>query len=283
MGHYRLGVMQGRLLPKYKGRYQAHPVAYWQDEFRLAAGLGLDLIEFILDFDDVEVNPLMSTSGLDAIRAVSRKTSVGVRTVCADYFMVAPFHKGTHASVSKSVQVLTTLVRNASSLGVTDIIIPCVDNSRLENENDLALFCKTVKPALALLEQHGINLSLETDLPPAPFNALLTRLGSPRIKVNYDTGNSASLGYDPAEELAAYGDKISDVHIKDRVKGGGSMVLGTGDTDFDRFFHALQKTRFSGPFIMQAFRDDEGVEIFKKQLAWLRPKLEDWSRERSAA
>ena len=42
------GVMQGRLLPKYKGRYQAHPVNYWQDEFRIANEIGLDCIEFIL-------------------------------------------------------------------------------------------------------------------------------------------------------------------------------------------------------------------------------------------
>ena len=35
-----LGVMQGRLVPKYKGRYQAHPVNYWQSEFQLAANIG---------------------------------------------------------------------------------------------------------------------------------------------------------------------------------------------------------------------------------------------------
>ena len=29
----QVGVMQGRLLPKYKGRYQAHPKDTWQDEF----------------------------------------------------------------------------------------------------------------------------------------------------------------------------------------------------------------------------------------------------------
>ena len=50
----KLGVMQGRLLPKYKGRYQAHPVGYWQDEFPIAAGLKLDLIEFIFDYNEWE-------------------------------------------------------------------------------------------------------------------------------------------------------------------------------------------------------------------------------------
>ena len=44
-----IGVMQGRLLPKYKGRFQAHPKDTWHDEFALANSLGLDLIEFIFD------------------------------------------------------------------------------------------------------------------------------------------------------------------------------------------------------------------------------------------
>ena len=41
--------MQGRLLPKYQGRYQAHPKDYWRDEFKIASSIGLDCIEFILD------------------------------------------------------------------------------------------------------------------------------------------------------------------------------------------------------------------------------------------
>ena len=49
----KIGIMQGRLLPKYRGRYQAHPVGYWDKEFPIAAKLGLDSIEFILDFNNV--------------------------------------------------------------------------------------------------------------------------------------------------------------------------------------------------------------------------------------
>src|SRR5262249_31722578 len=95
----------------------------------------------------------------------------------------------------------------------------------------------------------------------------------------YDTGNSASLGYDPAEELAAYGSVITDIHIKDRKLGGGSVALGTGDTDFKRFFTALLQCDYQGPFVMQAYRDDEGLAIFRKQLDWIRPWLEQWANE----
>jgi len=51
--------MQGRLLPKFQGRYQAHPKGFWQKEFEIAKEIGLDCIEFILDFNDAEDNPLI--------------------------------------------------------------------------------------------------------------------------------------------------------------------------------------------------------------------------------
>ena len=43
-----IGVMQGRLLPKYKGRYQAHPVNTWHKEFEIAEKLNMDPIELRL-------------------------------------------------------------------------------------------------------------------------------------------------------------------------------------------------------------------------------------------
>ena len=41
-----IGIMQGRLLTKYKGRYQAHPLGYWQKEFSVANRFSLSNIEF---------------------------------------------------------------------------------------------------------------------------------------------------------------------------------------------------------------------------------------------
>ena len=51
INNLKIGVMQGRLLPKYKGRYQAHPVGYWQEEFKIASLYNLYCIEFILDYN----------------------------------------------------------------------------------------------------------------------------------------------------------------------------------------------------------------------------------------
>ena len=47
------------------------------------------------------------------------------------------------------------------------------------------------------------------------------------------------------------------------------MFLGEGDADFDVFFEKLKEFNYQGIFIMQAYRDNEGIEIFKNQLNWL--------------
>jgi L-ribulose-5-phosphate 3-epimerase len=269
----KIGVMQGRLLPKYQGRYQAHPVGYWQDEFLIAQTLGLDCIEFILDYDDAEENPLLKDGGIDEIKSVIEKTGVTVNTVCADYFMEAPLHSEDHKASNLSQQILTRIINNTSELGVTDLVIPCVDQSSLDSSEATDRFVKRLIPIVEVAENMKINLSLETDLAPQPFVNLLKRFNSDRVTVNYDIGNSAALGYDPTEELDAYGDRITDIHIKDRPLGGGSVKLGTGKANIPDVLKLLEKFDYSGPFVMQAFRDEEGVSIFKEQLDWVKTYL----------
>jgi len=269
----KVGTMQGRLLPKYQGRYQAFPIGNWQDEFVVAQECGLDLIEFIFDFNDAEDSPLLKQGGIAEILEVSAKTGVSVQTVCADYFMEAPLHSISTKDSDNSFDVLDRLLQAAVTLNITDIVIPCVDQSRLDSEEAIDRFIRRMTKIIPKIEKENINLSLETDLAPQSFGALLDRLASKNITVNYDVGNSAALGYDPVEELDVYGDRITDIHIKDRVLGGGSVELGLGDVDFEKFFDKLSEFDYRGPFIMQAFRDEEGVYIFKRQLEWIKKYL----------
>ncbi len=79
--------------------------------------------------------------------------------------------------------------------------------------------------------------------------------------MNYDSGNSASLGYNVAEELAAYGQRLGSVHIKDRVKGGAIVPLGTGDADLPALFSVLDGLRYEGDFVLQVARGADGREV----------------------
>uniref|UniRef100_I2Q7K9 Sugar phosphate isomerase/epimerase n=1 Tax=Desulfovibrio sp. U5L TaxID=596152 RepID=I2Q7K9_9BACT len=271
-----LGVMQGRLLPKYQGRYQAHPAGYWRDEFSLAASLGLACIEWIVDTQDPWDNPLLLPDGPRSILAAARESGVAVNSVCADCFMEMPLHHPDPGAAAASAAILEALLPAVAAVGANCLVIPCVDASALAGRPQDADRLAAVLPPLAeRARAAGVRLALETDLPPWEFTALLGRLPD-SVGVNYDTGNSAALGFDPAEELAAYGLRLISVHIKDRLRGGLSVELGQGDTDFGGFFRALAPTEFAGPFILQAYRDDEGLAVFERQLAWLVAHMKDW-------
>ena len=51
--------------------------------------------------------------------------------------------------------------------------------------------------------------------------------------------------------------------------GGNSVFLGSGNANFNQFFKGLETYHYKGPFIMQAYRDEEGLKIFKRQLDWI--------------
>ena len=268
---YQFGLMQGRLLPRYKNRYQAFPVGYWEAEFYMAKTLGFDFIEWILDYNDAHLNPLLAN--LEDIKFICKDSNVGVRSVCADYFMEAPLHG---PDFEKSQSILKQIIKNCKELNIQDIIIPCVDQSSLTSELEITTFIKHITPSLRLAEELNIYINLETDLAPEPFLKLITQLNSPCIRVNYDSGNSSSLGYDIHKEFNTYGDLISVFHVKDRPFKDGSVLLGTGDVNFDIVSHLLYQNPHIEKITLQAYRYQDylkDVNGVKEQFDFFQNKL----------
>ena len=262
------GIMQGRLSAQTELGYQAFPWETWEDEFVSAIDRGLEHIEWVLDSWRLDENPILSeTSGV-----IERTTETGVKvvSVCADYLMDRPLD----ASDSGSWLVLSHLADAMQELGAQWLVVPCVDQSSLRTPSALARFASAADQLGDELTGTGIRVSLESDLGPAEFAALLTELDPEIFGVNYDIGNSAYLGYSPAEEFDAYGDRISLVHIKDRLFEGGSVPLGRGNADIPGVIERLREMKFNGPVTMQAFRDAPGLEVLDEQLCWLTPILE---------
>ena len=267
-----VGVIQGRLLPKYQGRYQCHPVGYWSEEFKIVAELDLDCIQFILNSDNIDMNPLSSAQGLEKINGLVNSSGVKVSSICADYFMEKPLHKISGKELLNAIEVLKKLVKSSKKIGSKSIVLPCLDNSSFSDLNEMKKFQELISDVIPIAEDLDINIALETDLDSATFSTLLEAIDSSNLTVNYDIGNSASFGHDVKEDFSAYGEKISDVHIKDRPLGKKSIRLGDGDANFEDFFKLMDNSYYSGPFIMETYRDEEGVNIFKQQLSWLREK-----------
>jgi L-ribulose-5-phosphate 3-epimerase len=262
-----LAVMQGRLLPPPPGRLQAFPGDDWRAEFERAASAGVGAIEWIYD---LEANPLDSDEGVREVRAAAAAHGVGVSSVCADLFMARPLAAGSAAERGEALERLSWLVGRAAAVAASHIVIPFVDDSALAADED-EVAAAQLEAAIPAARAAGVELHLETSLPPERFAALLARV--PEVGVTYDSGNSASLGYDAREELAAFGDRVRSVHVKDRVRGGGSVPLGEGDAELDLVFAELRRRGYAGTLVLQVARGVEGREV-----EWIRSLRDEVER-----
>ncbi len=253
--------MQGRLVPPEPQRFQSFPRRRWRDELALASAAGLDTIEWIYDAYGEDVNPLGSDSGVAELRQLCRDSGVSIESVCADWFMDFPLVGIDARTAQPRWQRLEWLMRRCAPLGINRIVVPFVDASRMRTEQDCSAVVEGINALGALIDATNVELHLEADLPPRDFAALLERLVHLRVKVNYDSGNSAALGYRPADEFAAYGVRVGSVHLKDRRLGAGTVPLGDGDADFAALFDALAALRYRGDFILQVARGEEGDEL----------------------
>jgi L-ribulose-5-phosphate 3-epimerase len=273
----RIGIMQGRLVPPIENRIQCFPRDRWADEIPAAQQAGLETIEWIYDLYGADVNPITTDAGIDQLKALCKKHSVQILSLCADYFMDKPLLRATAADVTERLQHLKWLLARCQSVGVKRVVLPFVDASRIDSEAEKAAVISALKDVLPLAEKLGVELHLETALNPADFAALLARIPHPMVKVNYDSGNSSSLGYKPREEFAAYGERIGSVHIKDRVLGGTTVPLGTGNANFKALVESLRAVKYSGDYILQVARGVPGDEV-----PWAKQNRAFWLKQLSA-
>lgn len=252
--------MQGRLVPPESGHFQSFPRERWRDEFALANSAGLDAIEWIFDAYGEDTNPIGSAQGIEEIRRLSATYGISVRSLCADYFMDHPFLRATRTQRTGLLKKMEWLLNQCARVGITRMVIPFVDKSRIESKEELYEVSDIVRELAPSAVANQVELHLETALPPLEFARLLNWCPDSHVRVNFDSGNSASLGYNAVEEFAAYGDRIGSVHIKDRLRGGGTVPLGKGNADLNLVFSGLANLGYQGDFVLQIARANPGDE-----------------------
>ena len=272
----RVGIMQGRLVPPEPGRFQSFPRTRWRDEFPLAAAANLEAIEWIYDEFGAGQNPIASDAGIAELGTLSGRYGVAVVSLCADYFMDRPIVRVTEEVLADLVARLYWLIERCHRAGIGRIVIPFVDAAKIETAEHEERVLALLQDVLPFAQLAGVEIHLETALGPAEFARFLARLPHPMLKVNYDAGNSASLGYRPQDELAAYGKRIVSVHVKDRLLGAGTVPLGTGNADLPALFAGLRRLGDRGDYVLQAARGDAGDEMSlgKCNAAFVRESIE---------
>jgi L-ribulose-5-phosphate 3-epimerase len=268
-----IGIMCGRMSPQIDNKIQIFPASSWKNEFTAASECGFDSIEWIFD---LQKNPVSDEQGLSEMKKLSAMHNVQINSLCADYFMEKLLFNVNESNLSKNIQTLQKLILNCHKLEIKILELPFVDLSSLKTRDEENQLVANLDKSISLAEKNDITITFETDLKPKRFVEFLKKFEHKNIAANYDTGNSAFLGYDVSEEISALGSWISNIHIKDRLLHGKTVDLGTGNTNFDLFFSELKKLNYKGELIIQGARNDsqEKPEITcKKYLGFVKQYL----------
>lgn len=254
----QIGFMQGRLCERVDGKIQAFPWRDWESEFPAASAIDLRLMEWTLDQERLHENPLMTTEGQKKIRTLCQQHNLSIPSLTGDCFMQAPFWKVDGQARAELQSDFLAIGHACASVGIRMMVVPLVDNGRLdtvEQENILVGFLLEQQSFLAQL---NLQVIFECDFTPTELARFISRLPAERFGINYDIGNSAALGFKPAEEFIAYGSRVVNVHVKDRMLGGTTVPLKTGSADFNAVFAYLAQKNYQGNFILQTARAAEG-------------------------
>lgn len=256
------GIMQGRLTRPNQGKIQSFPKKNWAKEFSLAKKLSFKFLEWTLDYEGLKTNPLMSLKNQIKIINLSHKNRIRIFSITGDCFMQKPFWKCKNVKTrQKLIGDLIMIIKSASALKIKYLILPLVDNGSIKNSEQEKILVRELMNIRAILKEKKIQILFETDLSPKKCFNFIRKFKSSSFGINYDTGNSASLNYNPVEEFREYGNYIKNIHLKDRKKFGSTVPFGQGNTNFKLIFKLCKKINFKGNFIFQGAREKSGEEI----------------------
>jgi L-ribulose-5-phosphate 3-epimerase len=255
----RIGFMQGRLSALVDGKIQAFPWNEWREEFPRAKALGIGRMEWTIDHERLRENPLTTESGRGAISRLARGNTIRIASLTGDCFMQAPFWKADGLAREALVADLDLVLASCAALRLEFVVIPLVDNGKIETAEQAEVLLRILLERSASLSKQGVRVVFESDLPPAELATFIGKFPREVFGINYDIGNSAALGFDCGEEIAAYAPRILNVHVKDRLRGGTTVPLGTGAADLAKAIRLIEQSGYSGQYILQTARatDDD--------------------------
>lgn len=256
-----IGIMQGRLSPPIGGRIQSFPVDTWRQEFLIARDVGLHCIEWVYDTETHNDNPLLSETGLGEIRHLSERSGIEIWSVCADYFRDSALIRVDGVTLEKRLQALRCVISQCHIAGIRRIMIPFVDSASVLTGDDFHQAIRTLRIVLPFAQVHNLVITLEMSLEPERYRDFLECVNHRALRVTYDIGDCASLGHDLAHEIKLLAPWLESVHVKDRLRSGTTVSLGTGNAAFGEVFATLASLNYRGPLILQCAREKAGNEI----------------------
>ena len=272
----RIGFIQGRLSDLVNNRIQLFPVKNWKAELKEASRNEIRTLEWTIDSETITENPLILPESIPEVIENINYFNVRIPSVTCDYFMENPPWLGGEEAVQAN---LKSIINGMHQIDSEILVIPLVDNSSIKDSSYTSYVVDYFKELEKHLVDSNVRVAFETDLPPDEFCSFIENFNHTRFGVNYDIGNSASLGFNPLEEFESYGQRIVNVHVKDRILNGTTVPLGEGNANFELVFELLVGSDYKGNYILQTARATDGNHA--ASIVKYSNQVIDWLEERT--
>jgi len=239
----KIGIMQGRLSEPTNGHIQEFPKR-WEKEFSILENYNLIGLEWLITKGCFSNNPIFKKPKEVAEYSV---TSICLDTLVDEKIINKEFLYDNLVFLCETITAFTS-IRN--------ITIPLLEASDMNDNIKREKFCILIKQ---IGESYpDIRFSFEAELECEKLQEIISLCQN--FYVTYDTGNITSCGLDHCEYINFFGNKINNVHLKDRTFSAETVEPLTGDTPFETIFRCLRKIKYDGPFILQTARSKSGKE-----------------------
>jgi len=215
-----------------------------------AKRIGLDGVQ--VDFGGGEQDlPLFDTDLQRRFLEASKQQGVEIASLAMGVLNDVPYKSDPRAElwVAKAIDV-------SKAMGTRVILLAFFGKGDLvKDDKGIEAVVDRLRAAAPKAEKAGVTLAIESQLSAAQHLHILSRVGSPSLKVYYDVANSHAMGYDIYQEIRVLGSRICEFHAKDN-----DNLYGKGSIDFIKVRAAMDAIGYRGWLVMEGTKMPLGVE-----------------------
>jgi len=260
--------MQGRLSngPK-TANLDWFPFEKWEKEFHVAAKIGFNYIELVLDkYSDMR-NPLLNINLIRRMHLSATTAKVKTTNCCINSII------NKSLIINDEMEKIKRILKISGCLGINKIILPLFDASKPSKEN----FSNLVKNIREIAEEAldlEVSVLIESNMARCESEQFFEHLKTPNnIGMVYDLGNMTHCGYDVIGDLDYFFDLIKLVHVKDKDNNGINVRLGTGSVDFVNILRNLDNKNYEGEYTLETARGNDALNEAALNLRYVKSIL----------
>jgi len=263
----KIGIMQGRVLPKRIDKLQIFPEG-WQKELSFIKKTGFDYVELLDDKENQLLNTLKNKK--NEIFKEIYKNKLRCQSICMDRLCNYSLIQKPNLFFKK----LEELINSLKKKGGVRLIIPFFDKNKLINKKQLRSALKALSGYSQFLIKNNLYFSLEINLPAEVINNEFQKFQFKNIGICYDLGNNIDRDVNLYDEITLLKNRINHIHIKDK-KERKNIRIRKNLRQLSLAFQALKKISFNGLMVLETCISPDPLEEAKKNLATVRKYLNE--------